>query len=318
VIPSRSKPDVLVLAYNRPEILRKTLAAIPREMVGGISIWVDGPKNVADDTGLVRRTARVAEEFLDSAQDSLVVNKTNMGCRKSVTAGIDAFLTTRSCGIILEDDVVVTPTFVRYATAGLNSGPTLNSSNLGSMTGLNLVPPRELGLDQPFRLSRYFSSWGWATWSRQWEKMSTDLQPWREYRDAIRCTPGLSAATAWHLKRTYGKILNGSLDSWAYVTLLEHIRLGLVVLVPSLRMISNIGFGDDATHTMGPIPWYLDDRIQVATETEWLSTNLHLLPNATWDREADRYMSAEVYSFLSPWSPGRLSVGFRRLATKRF
>jgi hypothetical protein len=308
--------DVLVLAYNRPASLSAVLDTLPTHLVGQVWIWIDGPRERPGDLERVQATRQVALEFLSRADGELKANSRNMGCRRSVTSGINWFLQGRTHGVILEDDVLSSEAFLRFSSESLASGTVGGQRLLGSVTGLSLTPGAELSIDQPYRLSQFFSSWGWGTWADRWFDMNQELLPWSFYEVALRQAHGFRRSARTQLRRIHGMISEGALDSWAYVTLLEHIRLGFHVLVPQHNMISNIGFDEQASHTVAQPSWMSAIPTRDSALVQWLVDNPVAATTPCWDPKADRYMARSVYGFRPRWGPTRMAGAIRGLRSK--
>jgi len=145
--------------------------------------------------------------------------------------------------------------------------------------------------------------------------MNMGLLPWRHYRDAVRQTPGLTRSAPRYLERIHARIAAGRMDSWAYVALLEHLRLGMKVLVPPVSMVRNEGFAADATHTTRRPRWAND-----------VPQELSDLPNRRpadqpisaiqLDTKADRYMAEDVFEFGSWFAPKKIGLTARRLLSR--
>ena len=69
---------------------------------------------------------------------------------------------------VLEDDLVVLPSFFSYLT--FCSSHFLMDNQVVTVSTYNWLhhPPKE-GLDNKVFLRRYFSSWGWGTWKHKWK-----------------------------------------------------------------------------------------------------------------------------------------------------
>lgn len=290
---------VLVLAYNRPESLSRLLDHLIPSPAKSISVWIDGPKLEAADQRDVRSCLEIASGRLQGADDAVYVNKVNLGCRTSVTQGIEWFLGSHATGVILEDDILPSKDFFPYMNEALALGPNHGPVELGSIAGFNCVPASHQQSPGKSRASVFFSSWGWGTWASQWSRLRMDLMPWRLYAEAISDNPILNMYGYRYLRQIHNLISIGRLDSWAYVALLEHLRLGLKVQVPSRSLVENTGFNTKASHTSRKPEWLLPSQSSMVVGS---TTRCSSLPdNLSLDEIADDYMSREVFEFISPW-----------------
>jgi len=94
--------------------------------------------------------------------------------------------------------------------------------------------------------------WGWATWRRAWQYYDVKMKLWQEIRDGnwLESILGKTQAVKYWTKifQTY---YDGKIDTWDYPwNFACWIQNGLTIL-PNVNLVSNIGFGEDATHTIG-------------------------------------------------------------------
>lgn len=102
--------------------------------------------------------------------------------------------------------------------------------------------------------SYYFSNlthvWGWASWRRVWNEYDVELAKFKELDhyelfNSIFKNPFL--ANDWY--EIIRKLYNNEIDTWDYqLTITNLFSRGLSV-IPNANLISNIGFGNNATHT---------------------------------------------------------------------
>jgi hypothetical protein len=107
-------PAVLVLACRRPEFTGRLLRFLVDAGVRDIHVVVDGPKDSPGDAALVERTREVVRGF-DLPKDRLWLREANLGGPRGVPEAIDWFFGARDRGIILEDDLLPDPSFIRFA-----------------------------------------------------------------------------------------------------------------------------------------------------------------------------------------------------------
>lgn len=93
--------------------------------------------------------------------------------------------------------------------------------------------------------------WGWAAWRRSWKLYDGDLAILAN-ETALKKLKSFCEPTPWvfsDLLSGCQKVKQGTLTSWGYPWAISRIAAGGLSIVPSVNLIQNIGFGDDATHT---------------------------------------------------------------------
>ena len=92
--------------------------------------------------------------------------------------------------------------------------------------------------------------WGWASWKRAWNDYDKDLSGYQEadvYQQFLKTLSEPLLAEAW--TQIFIDLKAGKIDTWDYqLTITNFFNNGLSI-IPNVNLISNIGFGADATHT---------------------------------------------------------------------
>jgi len=287
---------VLVLLYNRPDLTSKLLDSLSETEGLRIYAAIDGPRSDADRI----RTDAVADILANSTTvpfQKVWKEPRNLGCGPGVALALQRFFNEVEFGVVLEDDCIPTPEFFDYCRWGL--GTFSGDARVGVISGINYVPPllRDRH-SQPVYLSRYPQIWGWATWANRIKGYShrsemrrgslVDSPQWR----ALSPLERLDWTRRFHTSRTVAWK-----HSWS-VQLVHHLwRNNFYSLAPPTSLVSNKGFGSEATHTSGPAPaWYSDpvDGVQ-RRELVALAKSMNaaeLAPNL----KADKWTSAKFFS----------------------
>jgi hypothetical protein len=175
--------------------------------------------------------------------------ETNMGCKQRVSSGLDWVFETVAEAIILEDDCLPHPTFFRFCEELLNRYR--DDERIMAISGDNFQFGRKR-TEHSYYFSRYPHCWGWATWRRAWRYYDGDMDLWPTIREGKWLRDILEdrqAVAYW--ARIFDRTYNGDIDSWAYAwTFACWTQSGLTAL-PNVNLVSNIGFGIEATHTQG-------------------------------------------------------------------
>jgi hypothetical protein len=244
---------VLLLIFNRPEAVRRSITALKKTAPPRIYISADGPRtHRPGEIELVRRTREVLDEAIDwPCQIQKRFSNENLGCARSVIEGITWFFEKEECGVILEDDCIPLTDFFRFSEALLQRYR--DDTRIWTISGTQALrpPPR---LSASYRASIYFHSWGWASWRRVWQQFPKDLdQICNEFRtfDLSALSDGNALfSTYW---RTIAQMVHRKkFDSWAYPFLFHSFMRSGRHLHPATNLIENIGFDEKATHTVDP------------------------------------------------------------------
>lgn len=244
-------PPFILVVFNRPQhtarLVQQLTAVRPRRLL----VVADGPRaNRPREREAVDEVRKTLDRIPWPCEVERNYADVNMGCRARVASGLTWAFSLVEEAIILEDDISVEPTFVRYCEELLERYR--DDHRIGSISATDYSAGNQPG-PASYWFSRYNLFWGWATWRRAWnlydDEMSCMSPSASDGLDSIlRRTFDLWRERAyWHsiLRRTY----SGDRDSWGYRWLLSCWRHGLLGIQPCHSLADNRGFGADATHT---------------------------------------------------------------------
>ena len=99
--------------------------------------------------------------------------------------------------------------------------------------------------------SQYGSPWGWATWRRAWQCFRRDAHNWRKLAEELTTKQvGWSQETQADFLIPFLTFARAKLaDEWGIIWTLSKMLKGGLSLFPARNLISNVGFGPQATHT---------------------------------------------------------------------
>jgi len=237
---------VLLIIFRRPEATRLCLEAIGKAKPKHLLVAADGPRNAEEAIRCEQARALVSEVTWE-CEIHRNFSERNMGCGVRVYTAIDWALSQYEEIIVLEDDCIPQPAFFKFAASLLERYR--SDERIMHISGNNFqnVPS---GSPYSYYFSKYTHAWGWATWRRAWRHFDWRLTLWPQFKE----TGGLAGWCADSLERQYWEsifdsVYGGALDIWDYQWNAScWMQNGLAVL-PDVNLVSNIGFGDDATHT---------------------------------------------------------------------
>lgn len=239
------KPNVLITAYNRPDKLQRLLNSLNPEEVGQVYIHCDGPsQDKTQDPDLVSATMSVAERFAADQGATVYGQPSNLGCRKGMHFAIDWFFHDFDRGIILEDDLILSNSAVRFFSHFLS----------------HTVDPRVWMISgnkqSPFRsraragLSTIPHIWGWATWSTRWREHDRELAFWPQFRSSKEFEAIFpSRAIARAFRSEIDGAFQHDIDTWDLGWMATMWHKGGLSISPPVNLVSNWGFDSEATHT---------------------------------------------------------------------
>lgn len=239
---------ILFLVFNRPETTSKVFNVIKELKPSRLYLAADGPRENRDGekekVDLVRKI--VTQVDWDCDVKKLFRTK-NLGCGKGVSEAITWFFQQEEEGIILEDDDLPHQDFFVFCEEML-SRYRLNN-NIYTISGNNFQNGIKRG-DGSYYFSKYFHSWGWATWRRSWKIYNREIVFWPKWKNSIQWKNKFSnnlEKNYW--KKIFDMIYETDFDSMAYPFNACIMYKGGLNIIPNINLVSNIGFGKNATHT---------------------------------------------------------------------
>lgn len=279
---------IALLIFNRPDTTAKVFAEIAKMKPSKLLVVADGPR--PDHPGEAEKcdTVRTIVEQIGWDCELLTnYSDVNLGCKQRVSSGLDWIFSEVEEAIILEDDCIPHPSFFRFCEELLHIYR--NDERVMMISGDNFQPAQRT--EYSYYFSRYTHVWGWASWRRAWKHYDVDMKIWPTIRDEnwlkdILMNDRITAR--WN--KTFEVLFQGHVDTWDIQWLFTcWVQSGLVIL-PNINLISNIGFGSDATHTTNS-----DSKLaQILTDS--MSFPLQHPPFLIRDNHADEFTEKQQFN----------------------
>ncbi|MBU0711493.1 MAG: nucleotide-diphospho-sugar transferase [Bacteroidota bacterium] len=212
-------------------------------------IAADGPRSSVP--GEYEKCQKVRNSIIDQidwdCNVQTLFNNKNLGCGKGPAKAISWFFDNVEQGIILEDDCLPHPDFFDYCCEMLHYYQ--ENEKIMVISGNNFQDGLIRGAAS-YYFTAYSNTWGWASWRRAWMNYDFYLDNFSltEFRKVI--TPYFSN---WNEQQMWiDKFLSmkkRGYDAWDYQFSFHIWRNSGLCINPNVNLVSNIGFGEDATHT---------------------------------------------------------------------
>lgn len=241
---------VVFIIFNRPDTTRRVFEAIAAAKPSRLLIVADGPR--ADRPGereLCHEARAVVEQIGWPCDVRRNYSDVNLGCRDRVASGLDWVFDQTEEAVILEDDCVPSSTFFRFARELLDRYRNDNRVMAIGGSSFQPTPPAD---DASYYFSRYFHCWGWATWKRAWQRYDVDMNQWPSVygMDWLLKVLEQDEGGAGYWAKQFDDARRGVLNTWDYQFVFAAWCAGAFTILPARNLVSNIGFGPDATHTV--------------------------------------------------------------------
>lgn len=241
------KTPVLFLIFNRLDTTRQVFEKIREAQPAQLFIGADGPR--PEKIGEAAKVAAVRKYVLDNidwdCEVKTLFREENLGCGRAVSQAITWFFEHVEQGIILEDDTLPDLSFFGFCEELLHHYK--EDERLMHITGANFLNGC-LSFKESYYFSKYPTIWGWATWRNRWEKYVFNLTEINLKQ--LKEESGLYNFSKSEFLFWSGTLKNlKNVDTWDYQWILTIWLNQGISATSSVNLISNIGFGEDATHT---------------------------------------------------------------------
>lgn len=241
---------IALFVYNRPDTLSKTLESIKdNKLVKNTDIYIfsDGATSNKNDKKKVYKVRKIIEDIKNLRIKRTVFYKTNRGLKKNIIEGINYIFKKHSKIIVLEDDLIVSPYFIKYMNRSLNF--IKYKKNIWHVSAWNYpIKTNHKTFNDTF-LWHNMNCWGWGTHRNSWNKL------------ILNSNFFIKSLTD---KQINSFDLDGSLSNWSQLIRNHQKKLNTwaifwnatifwnkgLCLNPVKSYVKNIGFGENSTNTL--------------------------------------------------------------------
>ena len=237
---------VLLFVYNRIDHVKQTIEALSANSLSNdtdLIIYSDAAKKDEDIPKVDEVRRYIQEELKGFRSIKYVLREQNYGLTRNIIEGVSNVVSEYGRVIVLEDDIVVGPHFLRYMNEALEKYE--NEKTVFEISAY-VEPIDSEGLDDSFFIRKTYC-WGWATWADRWKKY--ERNPYKTYKSfnlkEIHDFNMDGMGSEWDLV-IYN--LTGTVSSWAVFWSTTVYQNKGLVLVPQKSLIRNIGCDGSGTN----------------------------------------------------------------------
>lgn len=281
------KKPVVFIIFNRPDTTAIVFEKIRKYQPKRLFVIADGPRPHKNNENQLCEETRSIIQIDWKCETSYIYSNINLGCQKRISSGLDEVFGEVEDAIILEDDCVPHDNFFRYCEQLLDEYK--NEDRIMTISGTNFQQSN-FEIDESCYVSVFPLCWGWATWRSAWSKMDVKMEKWKDVKgnDFFK-DYGYDIYFEKYWADIFDRVSCGDINSWAYPWLFSCWYHKGLTIVPRKNLVVNIGFGEDATHTIS------DDELLANLEIYGLDFPLKLPTSLKRNFEADYYTSEYIF-----------------------
>lgn len=268
--------------YNRPDLTEVIFNAIAEAKPKKLFVISDGAAKPEDE-----EKVRQCREIIERVDwDCEVIKRypaKNVGPLHGVPEGVQwVFSQVEDC-IFLEDDCLPDPSFFTFCETLLDYYR--DDTRVMHINGGNFLFD-QVPIPQSYYFSRYmFTGYGWASWRRAWKNYDIEMSSLDEFEQQglwNSVFDDLDEREYWIHKLR--EVQSRQLFSYCYPIFYAAWSQSGLAIMPSVNLVSNLGWRSDAVHTN------TDDRIHLANIPRRSIERITHPKYVVRNRDADRYL----------------------------
>jgi hypothetical protein len=236
---------IVLFVYNRLNCTRQTLEALQKNDLASKSelfIYSDAAKNKNE----VEKVTNVRDYIRNINGFKKVIiheRKENWGLANSIVDGVTKVVNEYGKIIVLEDDLVTSPYFLRFMNEALEAYK--DEPRVASIHGY-IYPIKNL--PETFFI-KGADCWGWATWNNKWSIFESDAKKLLENVKKKNVEREINFNDSYNYIKMLKDQIKGKNDSWAIRWYVSAFLKNMMTLYPGQSYVQNIGFDNEGTHT---------------------------------------------------------------------
>jgi GT2 family glycosyltransferase len=235
---SNDLSPIVLFVYNRLSHTRKTIEALKKNELAQESelfIYSDAAKNKIAESNVneVREYIKAIDGF---EKVTIIERDKNWGLANSIIDGVTKIVNEYGKIIVLEDDLLTSPYFLRFMNEALDVYE--GEKKVWEIGGY--VYPVEFESNEESYMLPITTSWGWATWKNRWENFERNPQKLisnfsKQDIKQFNCD---GTTDIWSQVISNS---NGDLYTWAVFWYANVFQNKGLVLYPYKSIVTNIG-----------------------------------------------------------------------------
>lgn len=241
---NRFGTPILFIIFNRLDTTRRVLGEIRKIKPGKLFIAADGPR--INKIGEKEKCDQVRKFVLNQidwdCEVKTLFRDENLGCGKAVSSAITWFFQNEEDGIILEDDSLPNQSFFNFCEELLSYYK--DNKSVMHISGDQFVS--NLKNNSSYYFGKIMHCWGWASWADRWKYYDFSLKYYND-KNIEKFSKNKNVQNYW--LNILNKMKNNKINTWDYQWVFKIVEKDGLCINPSKNLISNIGFGENSTHT---------------------------------------------------------------------
>jgi len=237
---------IALFVYNRLSHTKQTVEALQSNLLSKESelyIFADGPKSPKDYSA-VEEVRKYLKTIAGFKSINIIHRPENFGLAKSIISGVTEIVNKYGNVIVLEDDLVTAPYFLKYMNDALDLYE--NDEAVASIHGY--IYPVKGELPETFFI-KGADCWGWGTWKRAWSIFEPDGKKLLNQLRKSKLTREFDFGGTYPYTRMLESQILGLNNSWAIRWYASAFLSKKLTLYPGSSLVKNIGMDATGVHS---------------------------------------------------------------------
>ena len=237
---------IVVFTYVRLDHTKKmmeSLLANKEAPKSELYVFSDGEKK-AENKCDVENVRKYLHSISGFKKITIIERKNNWGLANNLIDGITTVIRKHKRIIVVEDDLVLSPFFLKFMNETLNIYE--NEKNVSAISGF--VNPVYKPLSETFFLS-YFACWGWATWERSWNIFNQDSKQLMRELEKYGNLREFNIDHSVSFYRMLEYQVKGNINSWAIRFYVSSFVNSKLILFPCQSLTKHNGIDGSGPHS---------------------------------------------------------------------
>jgi hypothetical protein len=244
----KSLTPIVLFVYKRPEHTKRVLKSLSQCIMSNEStliIYADGPKENAssDELNLIKEVRHIIKDVNWCKELRIIERESNIGLDPNVIEGVTNVVNEFGKVIVLEDDLVCHPMFLKYMNFCLDKYK--DNELVMGVSGFSYFNDNTL---PSIFLLPIVNSWGWAIWKDNWNNLNLDsnylIEKIIDYKINVKKF-NFGGYDYYSILKTLN---NSNKDPWDIRVYLNLFLNNKYYIYPNSTLIRNFGFDGTGVH----------------------------------------------------------------------
>lgn len=243
-----SYSPILLFVYNRPPHTRQLIESLQTNKEAAESPLIIYSDAARDDAA--RAAVEEVRQFIHSISGfgsvEIIERTENWGLARNIIDGVSTQIERYGRVIVLEDDLLVAPYFLRFMNDALDLYE--DEPRIGHIQACDFT--QDATLPDTF-LIKWTGSWGWATWKRAWKHFNPDGKALLQQLEERKLTRTFDFNGTYRFTRMLRRQTEGKNNSWAIRWNASLFLADILSLNVGRSLVQNNGFDGTGTNCGG-------------------------------------------------------------------